>query len=383
MMINFGQCRPESRGEIALRSPDPADRPVIRANYLDAPQYRRMMVDAARLTRRVARAAPLAGLVEEELWPPPEPHGGRGRAARLHPPHRHHGVPPCGTCRIGTDAAAVVDPALRLRGGVRGLRVADASVMPLVPSSNIQPAVMMIAERAADLIRRADAALGGAERRRGRPNRRPRFRLRMKGGRSGRPHRRGGVPPWPPRSSAAATWAPPFASLPLLGAAAAPARAQGNWPSRPVTLIVPYAAGGSTDAVARILAQRLSTDLGQNVVVDNRSGATGTIGMALVARARPDGHTLALAPGSTFAMAPHLYKLPYDNESAFAGAGLVATMPIFLTVPGASPPATSRASWSWRGAKAPTSPTATPGRAPRCTSRRSSSCRWPGSSCRP
>lgn len=128
-----------------------------------------------------------------------------------------------------------------------------------------------------------------------------------------------------------------LASLPLLGAAAAPARAQGNWPSRPVTLIVPYAAGGSTDAVARILAQRLSTDLGQNVVVDNRSGATGTIGMALVARARPDGHTLALAPGSTFAMAPHLYKLPYDNESAFAGAGLVAGMPIFLTVPGASP----------------------------------------------
>jgi choline dehydrogenase len=58
---------------------------------------------------------------------------------------------------MGTDAAAVVDPELRLRGGLRGLRVADASVMPLVPSSNIQPAVMMVAERAADLIRRAGA----------------------------------------------------------------------------------------------------------------------------------------------------------------------------------------------------------------------------------
>ena len=104
--------------------------------------------------------------------------------------------------------------------------------------------------------------------------------------------------------------------------------------------MVPYAAGGSTDAVARILAQRLSTDLGQNVVVDNRSGVTGTIGMALVARARPDGHTLALAPGSTFAMAPHLYKLPYDNERAFAGAGLVAGMPMFLTVPAPPRPAT-------------------------------------------
>ena len=151
-----------------------------------------------------------------------------------------------------------------------------------------------------------------------------------------------------------------------------------------MTLIVPYAAGGSTDAVARILAQRLSTDLGQNVVVDNRSGATGTIGMALVARARPDGHTLALAPGSTFAMAPHLYKLPYDNESAFAGAGLVAGMPIFLTVPGASP-ARDLAGLPGAGEAPgqPTSPTGTPGRARRCTSRRSSSCRWPGSSCRP
>jgi tripartite-type tricarboxylate transporter receptor subunit TctC len=126
------------------------------------------------------------------------------------------------------------------------------------------------------------------------------------------------------------------APLALLGAAAS-ARAQGNWPTRPVAVIVPFAAGGSTDAVARVLAQRLSTDLGQNFVVDNRSGATGTIGMAQVARARPDGHTLALAPGSTFAMAPHLYKLPYDNDRAFAGAGLIATMPMFLTVPGASP----------------------------------------------
>ena len=58
---------------------------------------------------------------------------------------------PCGTCRMGTDSGAAVDPALRLRGGVRGLRVADASVMPLVPSSNIQPAVTVVAERAADL----------------------------------------------------------------------------------------------------------------------------------------------------------------------------------------------------------------------------------------
>src|SRR5215210_5108797 len=113
-----------------------------------------------------------------------------------------------------------------------------------------------------------------------------------------------------------------LASLSLLGAAASVARAQQQtWPSRPVTLVVPYAAGGSTDAVARVLAQRLSTDLGQNVVVDNRSGATGSIGMALVARARPDGHTLALAPGSTFAMAPHLYKLPTTTRAPSPAPG--------------------------------------------------------------
>ena len=81
------------------------------------------------------------------------------------------------------------------------------------------------------------------------------------------------------------------ASLPLLGTASA--RAQQNWPSRPVTLVVPYAAGGSTDAVARILAQRLSTDLGQNVVVDNRSGATGTIGMVAISPAPAKARALS------------------------------------------------------------------------------------------
>ncbi len=150
MMINFGQCRPESRGEITLRSPDPEEQPAIRANYLDAPQDRRVMVDAARLARRVARATPLAGLVEEELWPSPdlEDDALLDYVRRTGTTVYHL----CGTCRMGTDAAAVVDPALSLRGRVRGLRVADASVMPLVPSSNIQPAVMMIAERAAGLI---------------------------------------------------------------------------------------------------------------------------------------------------------------------------------------------------------------------------------------
>jgi tripartite-type tricarboxylate transporter receptor subunit TctC len=110
------------------------------------------------------------------------------------------------------------------------------------------------------------------------------------------------------------------------------ARAQDAWPSRPVTLVVPWAAGGSTDAVARILAQKLSTDTGRSFVVDNRTGANGTIGFNSVARARPDGYTMLVSTVSTYAMAPHLMPLPYDNEKDFIGIGLIASMPIIMVV---------------------------------------------------
>ncbi|EHM01671.1 Tat pathway signal sequence domain protein [Acetobacteraceae bacterium AT-5844] len=110
------------------------------------------------------------------------------------------------------------------------------------------------------------------------------------------------------------------------------ARAQAAWPERTVTIVVPYPPGGSTDTVARILAQRMASDLGKPVVVDNRAGAAGTVGAAGVARARPDGHTLLFAPAGVYAMAPHLYQLPYDNDRAFSGVGLVASMPMFLAV---------------------------------------------------
>jgi tripartite-type tricarboxylate transporter receptor subunit TctC len=110
------------------------------------------------------------------------------------------------------------------------------------------------------------------------------------------------------------------------------ARAQGAWPDRAVTLVVPWAAGGSTDAVARILAQRLSQDTGRSFVVDNRTGANGTIGFNSVARARPDGTTLLVSTVSTYAMAPWLYQLPYDNEKDFVGIGLLAAMPIIMVV---------------------------------------------------
>jgi tripartite-type tricarboxylate transporter receptor subunit TctC len=115
-------------------------------------------------------------------------------------------------------------------------------------------------------------------------------------------------------------------------ALAAAARAQEPWPPRTVTLVVPWAAGGSTDAVARILAQRLSQDSGRSFVVDNRTGANGTIGFNSVARARPDGATLLVSTVSTYAMAPWLYQLPYDNERDLTGIALLAAMPIIMVV---------------------------------------------------
>lgn len=112
-----------------------------------------------------------------------------------------------------------------------------------------------------------------------------------------------------------------------------PAAAQEHWPSRPITLIVPFGAGGGTDILARLLAQHMANALGQPVPVDNRAGASGTLGMAQLARARPDGYTLAIAPNGTYAMATALYdRLPYDAERSFAPVGLLATTPIFACV---------------------------------------------------
>ena len=121
---------------------------------------------------------------------------------------------------------------------------------------------------------------------------------------------------------------------------AAPAFAQEAFPTRPVNVVVPWGPGGPTDAFARIISQKLSTDLGQPFLVDNRVGANGTIGMAFAARARPDGYTVVIAPNSTYAVAPHLYQLPYNNDRDFVGVGLLVSMPIFMLVPRNSPATT-------------------------------------------
>ena len=93
VMINFGQCRPDSRGVLRLRTPMPEDKPVIQANYLEAPSDQRVMVEAARLGRRIGRAPPFADLVEEETLAAAR-RGQRRSAAGPHPPRRHHRVPP-------------------------------------------------------------------------------------------------------------------------------------------------------------------------------------------------------------------------------------------------------------------------------------------------
>ncbi len=116
-------------------------------------------------------------------------------------------------------------------------------------------------------------------------------------------------------------------------AAAGPGRAQPAWPTRPVRLIVAFAPGGFTDIAARILAERLSAGLGQQVVVDNRAGAGGIVGTEAAARSAPDGYTLLMGTISTHAMNVGLYRsLPYDPLRDFAPVSRVATAPNLLVV---------------------------------------------------
>ena len=109
------------------------------------------------------------------------------------------------------------------------------------------------------------------------------------------------------------------------------AHAQSDYPNRTVKLVVGFAPGGSTDIVARIVAQRLGERLGQSVIVENRAGAGGTIGADVVAKAPPDGYTLTLGTTSTHAIAAGAYsKLPYDPVKDFTPISLVAITPYLL-----------------------------------------------------
>jgi tripartite-type tricarboxylate transporter receptor subunit TctC len=130
-----------------------------------------------------------------------------------------------------------------------------------------------------------------------------------------------------------------LASSVLLLAAAAPALAQGSWPTgKPITWVVPYPPGGSTDILGRAIAQRLGTALGATEIVDNKAGATGTIGAAFVAKAAPDGYTLLGTSIGPQAIVPNLLpKMPYDAVKAFEPVSLIGTIPHVLVTGSAQP----------------------------------------------
>jgi len=110
-----------------------------------------------------------------------------------------------------------------------------------------------------------------------------------------------------------------------LGSTALPAAAQGNYPNRPITLIVPYPPGGSSDNVARPIQQPLAELLGQTVLIENRGGAGGSIGAAAVAQAKPDGYTLLVWPTAILTISPHMMRLPYDPLKDFTPIAMLAT----------------------------------------------------------
>ena len=118
---------------------------------------------------------------------------------------------------------------------------------------------------------------------------------------------------------------------------AAPACGQ-PWPQKNVRLVVPFAAGGTTDIVARLLGQKLGDAWGQTVVVENRAGAAGNIGAAEVAKSAPDGYTLFMTTGSIVTANQHIYRnLPFDPERDLVPITNVATGPQAVIVPANSP----------------------------------------------
>lgn len=129
-----------------------------------------------------------------------------------------------------------------------------------------------------------------------------------------------------------------LAAAAVLSALAVTGPAHAAWPDRPLTIIVPFPAGGGTDTFARPLAQQLGQQLGQTVVIDNRGGAGGTLGAGVAARAEPDGYTFFMG-GAHHAVAPSIYKkLSYDIQKDFTPVALLAQPPQIIVVnPGKLP----------------------------------------------
>jgi len=149
--------RPQSRGTVMIKSADPFEAPAIQPNFLHQPRDGEVLARGCQLLRRIVATPPLADLVEDEYLPGPDTVSDADMIEFL----RNAGATsfhPVGTCRMGPDDAAVVDPRLRVRG-LAGLRVVDAAIMPVIVSGNTNAPTIMIAEKAADMILQ-DAAEG-------------------------------------------------------------------------------------------------------------------------------------------------------------------------------------------------------------------------------
>lgn len=151
--LTFAPCvlRPESRGQVRLASPDPEAVPHIVHNYLDAEYDCRLSVKAMRIARELAGTRALSAIVAAENWPGAACDSDADLLAHARR-YGNTGYHPVGTCRMGIDTNAVLDPQLRVKG-VTGLRVADAAIMPRLVSGNTNAAAIMIGEKASDLVR--------------------------------------------------------------------------------------------------------------------------------------------------------------------------------------------------------------------------------------
>ena len=128
----------------------------------------------------------------------------------------------------------------------------------------------------------------------------------------------------------------------VAGAAALPTTSRSAWaqsyPSRPITIIAPFAAGGPTDTIARIMAERMGRSLGQTIVVENATGAAGSLGVGRVVRAPPDGYTIGIGHWSTHVVNPAIYPLQYDVLTDLEPISLIASNPQLIVAKKALPP---------------------------------------------
>jgi choline dehydrogenase len=151
VVILPGVVQPKSRGTIRLASADPMDLPLVNPNYLGDPADTDRLADGVELARKIFATEPMSKFVKQEIVPGPDVNGPdaiKGFVTAAADSYHHQ----AGSCRMGSDDLAVVDPQLKVRG-VEGVRVADASVMPVVPSGNCHAAIVMIAERLSDMLK--------------------------------------------------------------------------------------------------------------------------------------------------------------------------------------------------------------------------------------